>query len=164
MNYKNLTKGFTLVELIIYFGIFSFLLLILTSVFTSSLTSQLESESLTSVEQDGRFLLLRLSRDIQAASSITTPTTVGQSSSTLTIVKNGQNNTYSESGGNLILTNNDGANYLNNFNTTVSDLNFTRIGNLNGKNTVVITFTIRSKTQVNGVLESKDFRTTIGTR
>ena len=156
--------GFTLVELIIYFGIFSFLLLILTSVFTSSLSSQLESESLSSVEQDGRFILLRLARDIQSASSITVPANPGSNSSDLQLTIDGQNYIYSLSGDNLILTNNNGVNNLNNFNTIVSDLAFSRIGNPNGKNTIKISFITTTKTNLNGVNEFKEFETTIGTR
>ena len=158
------TSGFTLVELIVYFGIFSFLLLILTNIFSSSIASQLESESLSSVEQDGRFILLRLARDIQSASSIALPASTGSSAPSLQLIINGETFTYSLSNGNLILTNNYGSNQLNNFNTTISNINFSRIGNINGKNTIKTTLTITSKAVLNGTSESKLLETTTGTR
>lgn len=157
-------EGFTLVELIVYFGIFSFLLLILTNIFSSSLASQLESESLSSVEQDGRFILLRLSRDIQSADSISLPLATGDTNSSLQIIISGETYTYSLSNGNIVLSNNYGANQLNNFNTTISDLNFSRIGNINGKNTIKVNLTITSHAILNGQPESKLLESTIGTR
>jgi type II secretory pathway pseudopilin PulG len=161
---KSSARGFSLVELIVYFGIFSILLLVLTNIFSTSISTQLESESLTSVEQDSRFLLLRLSNDIEKASSIVIPASAGNTSTTLQIVVNSQNYTYQVISGNLTLTTNSGTFNLNNYNTTISDFLVTRIGNINGKNDIKISFTITSKVRQNSGYESKTFNTTIGTR
>lgn len=165
LKFGKKDNGFTLMELIVYFGIFSILLLILTSVFSSSISSQLESESLTNVEHDGRFLLMRFTRDIERSQSITIPASNGNSASTLTIVEdNGESFSYSLNNGNLNLTRDSGIYRLNNFGTTIENLNFTRIGNTNGKNTIKVSFTIKSLTLINGIQETKSFSTVVGTR
>lgn len=158
------TRGFTLVELIIYMGIFSIFLLVLTSMFTSILDSQFETNSITSVEQDGRFILRRLTNDIQSSSSINVPSAIGASSNSLQLVINGITNTYTLTNGNLTLTNDKGTNNLNNYDTTISNLSFTRLGNTGGKNTVTVSFKSTSKTLKTSGPEIKNFNMTIGTR
>ncbi len=157
-------RGFTLIELVVYFGIFSLLLIMLTNIFGASIATQLESESLSSVEQDSRYLLLKFSKDISEASSIVIPASPGNSASTLRIVVNGTNYDYALTNGNLILTNNSGANNLNNFNTTISNFSAARYGNINGKNTVTISFAITSKIRQSSGSETKTFTATFGTR
>ena len=156
--------GFTLIELIVYFGLFSLLLLILTNVFSTSIASQLESESLSSVEHTSRYLLLKFSKDIASASSIVIPAAAGDTSQTLRLVINGQNTDYALTNGNLTLTNNTGTYNLNNYGTSISNLQITRRGNINGKNTLTVSFTITSNVNQNNGLETKSFNATFGTR
>src|SRR5688572_24260327 len=66
-------KGFSLVELLIVMGLMSILLLVLTDMFTSMLNVQTSTKAHSSVTEDGRFILSRLSYDVQRASSVTTP-------------------------------------------------------------------------------------------
>src|SRR5258708_14824797 len=66
-------RGFTLVEMLIYMGIFSLMLIALTQIFTSIIDVQLESQSNGSVSQDGQYILSRLSYDISRAQDIATP-------------------------------------------------------------------------------------------
>src|SRR3990167_2127751 len=91
IQHQTSGAGFTLIELVVYFGIFSILLLIFTNIFTSSIAAQLESESLSSVEQDSRYLLLKFSKDVTKASSIVIPAAPGDNSSSLSLVIDGQN-------------------------------------------------------------------------
>lgn len=156
--------GFTLMELVLYMGLFSALLVVLTSAFASSLDSRAESQSISGVEQDARFLLYRFTRDILQSSSILVPQTPGTSDATLQIIINGTTNTYSLASGNLILVNDKGTNTLNNFATTISNLEFTRRGVLGGKNTITIAFTITSRIKRIQGFETKSFKTTIGQR
>src|SRR5579859_4809889 len=60
-------KGVTLIELIIYMGIFSTLLMVLVQLFGSIVNVSLESQSNSSVSQDSRFILSRMSYDIRLA-------------------------------------------------------------------------------------------------
>lgn len=167
MNYKLLTtnyrKGFTLVELLIYIGIFSILLTVLTQVFVSIVNVGLEQEASSSVEEDSRFILTRLIHDVNNAQSIVSPA-LGAQSTSLQIIKDGENYTYSQNAGNMQLANNSGINFLNSFDTTISNLTFKRIGNVGGKHTVQVGFTITSKTVQKKGPEVKNIRTTVGIR
>jgi len=162
----NSTRGFTLVELLIYMGILSILLVVLSQIFGSVLDAQLESESTSAVHRDGRFILSKLSYDIHKAQSIVTPAAIGNQSTSLQLTIEGINYTYTVSSGNLEITSGLETNNLNSGDTTVSNLTFTRIGNsvANAKNTVRITYTITSKIVRPKGMETKDFQTTIGIR
>lgn len=165
LDIRHSSAGMTLIELIIYMGLLSIFLVVLTSVFSSIINVQLESKSVSSVEEDGRYLLNRLTYDLRRASSITTPASIGGSGSTLALVIDGSTYTYSQSGTDLRLVSPAGTDIINSIDTQISNLNFTRIGNVSGKNTIVVSFTITSATKKMGDLaETKDIETTIGIR
>jgi Tfp pilus assembly protein PilW len=165
LKIENSQVGMTLIELLIYMGLLSIFLVVLTSVFTSIVNVQLESKSVSSVEEDGRYILNRLTYDIRRASSITTPASIGGSGSTLALVINGSTYTLSQNGNNLQLVSSAGTDNLNSVDTKISNLSFQRIGNVSGKNTIVINFTITSAIQKMGNgPETKAVQTTIGIR
>lgn len=157
------SKGFTLVELLLYMGIFTILLTVITTIFTQSIDTQLESQATSSVEQDGRYILAKLIYDINRASSITSPT-LGNSASSLQIVVNGVTQTYQLSSGNLTITDSNGTNNLNGFDTSISNLSFRQLGNVGGKNSIRINFTASSITERNTGPEVRDYETTAGIR
>ena len=164
-NFKmKAQKGFTLVELIIYMGLLSIFLFILSQMFAAILDIRTESESISAVEQDGRFIMTRLSYDINRSSSVTTPASLGSSGSSLVLVIGGVNYTYAVSGGNLQLTNNLGTNNLNSSESTISSPTFQRVGNSGGKDTVKIQFTVNSVAQRDKGVETKTFYITGGRR
>lgn len=143
-----------------YAGIFTILLLVLTQIFTSILDAQLESEATSSVEQDGRYVLARLTWDVHSAQDITTPSDYGVPSLGLKLITNSLESTYSLSNGSLFL----GADVLNSSETGVSNLSFTRLKNNYGKDSLTIAFTLTSKTVRKGGPEIRNFKTTIGLR
>lgn len=157
-------QGFTLIELAVYIGLFSILLIVLTEVFTSALDDRLEAESSSQVVQDGRFILARFMYDINRAESIAAPAVLGEQANSLQIIISGAAYTYSLNSNNLELTNNFGINKLNSGDTTISNLNFKRLGNISGKNTIQINFTLTSKTVPKSGPEIKNFQTIIGLR
>lgn len=157
-------SGFTLVELIIYMGLLTMLILIFTQIFTSILDNQLSSESNSQVAEDGRYIYSRFIYDVNRAQSIVTPANLGDSSNTLSLIINNQAYNYASSSGNLLLTDPTGSYALNGFGTKISNLQFTKIGNVNGKPTVRINFTIVSNISLHGVSETKSFQTTAGLR
>src|SRR6266403_2489597 len=141
-------RGFTQIELILSMGILMILISILTTVFGQILDVQLNSKSVSSVDQNGRYILSRLIHDMQSASSIASPSAVGQPSNTLKILVNSINYTYSVSNsGNFVLTNNFGTNVLNSNAASISGLTFTRLGSGGTNDTVRVGFTITSRTQ-----------------
>ncbi len=171
LNIKNqilkIQKGFTVVELMIYMGLLTVVLGILTTVFVDSLDVQLESEADSSVSQDGNYILAKLAYDIHRATSITSPPTLGGTNTSFQINIGGVDYSYSLNGGNLEV--NDGVitNTLNSYSTNVSNFSVTRLGNSgSGKveNSLRISFTLTSKTLKNTGAKTKDFQTSISLR
>ena len=147
-----------------YMGLLSILIVIMVEIFASSLNVQLESASSSSVQQDGRFLLARLTGDIQNAQSVVVPASIGAQSSSLQVTINSINYTYALSSGNIQLTNNNGTDNLNSLDTTVLNLSFQRLGNASGKSSIQIKLTLTSKVARKQVTETKNFQTTVGLR
>src|SRR3989344_4943759 len=132
-NLRNSQKGVTIVELLLYMSILAVLLTILTSIFVSALDVASESQSASSVEQDGNYILSRLNYDIHSAQGINIPSVNGSSSASLRIVIDGINKTYSvDESNNIILSDNSGTNNLNGYGTNISSFSITRLGNVGG--------------------------------
>ncbi len=160
---RKINKGFTTIELLVYMGILSFLIMILSTIFVSIVDVQLDSKSTSDVDQDGRYILARLAYDFGSAQSVASPSTPGSSSGTLQISINSINYTYNLDGsGNLQLTNNLGTNNLNSINTTIPSITFQRIGNGGINDTIRVTFTVKSTTQRHTVPEQRTYQTTFG--
>ena len=159
-------KGVTIVELLLYMAILSILLVILTNIFISALDVQTESNATSSVEQDGNYILARLSYDIHRAQSINIPATDGAIANNFQIVVGGINYTYSvNANNNLVLTNNLGVNNLNNNGSGVSNFSVQRFGNVGGvEDTLRIDFTVTSRIKKNSGFETKNFDTNLSLR
>jgi hypothetical protein len=160
----NLLKGFTLAETLVYIGLLSIFFVIMTEIFGAVLDVRGESTTSSSVEQDGRYILTRLTYDIQRASSVSVPAANGTTSSSLTLVIGGINYAYSVSNGVFQLVNDTGTNSLNTSATTVSNFSVQRIGNTTGKPTLQLSFTVLSVDLRNGTREQKTFQTTASLR
>ena len=158
-------KGFTLVEFLIYIGIFSIFLLITLEMFSSIFDIQLESESTSSVSVDGKFILQRFTYDVNRATNISDPNLYGTSSASLTILVDGQNLIYRMDSGNLILENETtgSTDQLNSSESSISDLTFVKLDG-GGKDTVQVTFTLTSKIKKTGGEEVEVFQTSAGLR
>jgi len=164
-NSMEKNKGFTLVELLLYMGIFSIFLLITLQMFSSIFEIQLESEATSSAGTDGKFIVQRFTYDVTRASSISDPTIDGASTNSLTLVVNGQNLIYRLNSGDLILENETTGtvDQLNSSESTVSNLSFIKLDG-GDKDTVQISFTLTSVVKRIGGEEVRDFQTTVGIR
>ena len=140
------SQGFTLIEFLLYMGILSFILLILTTTFGAVIDSGLEAGGVASTQQDGRYILLRLTYDLQRAQSIISPP-LGATSSALQLLVGGSNVSYQlDGGGNMVFTDSTGSDFLNSFNASISGVTFQRVGNMNGKNSVIFSYITTSRT------------------
>ncbi len=168
MNF-NLKKAFTLIELLIFMGVLSIILFVLSDIFTASLAAKTQSYAHTSLQQDGRFILAKLVYDINQASTITSPT-IGNSDNNLIIIINGSNHQYRLNNGNLELVNDFGVNTLNSLSTEVTSLQFLHLGNPATdekpypKDNVRINLTLRSKITTQQGQPVINLQTTAGTR
>lgn len=164
-NIKKLKKGFTLVELIIYSSILSVFILILTDILVSVVGTQLSTQSTSSVAQDGRYIYTRLTYDINRAQSVSVPLNLGNTSNSFVLNISGTTYTYALNGGNLQITDPTGTYSLNSSDTKLSNLQFKRIGNVNGKHTFQFTFTVAGRILLpGGRIDSEAFQTTAGLR
>lgn len=163
--FKN-KKGFTLVELLLYLGIFSIILTVTLQMFGSVFELQLESQAVSSVDVDGKFIVNRFNYDIARASSISLPVALGASGSALTIVVNSQSLTYSLSDGNINLNNasTGTTDQLNSTETKGSSLSFTRVEGSAGKDLIQMSFILNSEVTQRRGKEIRDFKTTGGLR
>lgn len=161
---KNIQGGFTLIEMLLYMGLLTMLLLLFTNIFTAILDTQLAAQSTSSVSQDGRFVYSRITYDIHRASRIDTPIQLGDVTNTLQLTIGGVPYVYTLENGNLLLSISSSSAQVNSVDTAISDLQFKRIGNINGKHTVQINFTVANKINLHGSGDSKTFQTTAGLR
>lgn len=164
-------KGFTLTELILYMGLLIILITILSQVFASILDVQIESKSTSSVELDGKYITAKLIHDMQTMqinppvnNNIVTPSAPGQISDTLNFTVNSINYIYNLNNGNFQFTNNTDTNNLNSVDTTVSALQFTRIGAGTSTDTIRVNFTLTSKIKRNVGPETRNYQTTISSQ
>jgi hypothetical protein len=161
---KNDHYGFTIMEMLIYGAILSTFLVVLSTMFSSVLESQLESEATAAVTQDSRYVFSRLSYDIGKASAILTPSNIGDQTSSLQLTINGSTYSYALNNGELVLTNSFGQNALTSSGTIVSGLTFKRLGLSGGKQSIRIGFTLTSKTNRISGPEVRTFQTTFALR
>jgi prepilin-type N-terminal cleavage/methylation domain-containing protein len=134
LRINNSKKGFTLIELAVYLGILSILLLVLSSFFNSAMDTLLQSQATSPTEQDSKFILNRLMYDITNADSLTTPANPGDQGQTLQLVRSGITYTYTQTNNNLTITDNvGGTDVLNSPQASISGLLFKRIGYATGK-------------------------------
>ncbi len=148
---KNI-KGITMVELLVYIGLLTIFLTVLTSLFVSIFKFQLTTQSTSSLTQDTRMIITRMGYDIGNATSLTVP-----DSSHLFF--NGINSYSLDASGNLILTINGVGNKLNGLDTRISDIEFKKIGS-----TVQVKFIINSNIIEQSGPRSQTIQTTYGLR
>jgi type II secretory pathway pseudopilin PulG len=164
---KQFKKGFSLLELVIYMGLLSILIVVLTQIFTSIIQVRLDSQSSSSIEQDANFIISRFMYDIGRAETIVTPATLGVAGDTVQFTVGGVTNTYSLVEGNLQITNNNGTDNLNSLYTTISNLQFNRIGNgttpLNS-DTIKMTFTVTTVVKQTSGNASKSYEIAVAPR
>lgn len=164
---KKRKQGSTLIELLLYMGIFSILTVALFQLFSSIIDTHLESQSTSSVLVDGQYILNRFNYDIKQAKNIIAPLVGGQSS-ILQMSINTTTYTYTLTNGNLTIATSGAqtSDQLNSVNTNISNLGFTHLGNTQGGSaeTITISFTLNSNISKQGGPQTENFRTTVGIR
>lgn len=157
---RFVSRGTTLIEIIIYMGIFGIILVVLSNFFVTTIEIKRESEAVSYTAQDVRFLLQRLTYDIKNASSVATPSSLGSQGATLVVVVNGVTNTYTQTGANMTL---NGV-QLNGHGTNISNISFQRLGNNGGKHSIKISFVVSGKVRKASGIESTTVQTAVALR
>jgi len=161
----KIKKGFTIVELLISLAIMSVLITILAELFGSILSLRQKSETVSSIAQDSRYILLRLSYDLARSTTIVSPVP-GASASTLSLLIDGTSYVYSESGGVLSLSVGGGASsVLNSPSTTLSNFSFSGNQVLGDSQSIGLSFTISPTSEaINSAPVSRQVTTTLVSR
>lgn len=138
----KINKGFTLIELLLYMALMIIFLGVLTDLFVSTLDLKKESEAVSAVEEDGRFILSRLTYDANqnGAESIIT--------------------NYSLINNNLILN----GEKLNSSESKVTEATFLKLGNLGGRQSVQAKFKLESLVERQNGSEIREYQITLGSR
>ncbi|MFA6081702.1 MAG: hypothetical protein WC741_04845 [Patescibacteria group bacterium] len=158
-------KSFTIIESLLYMGILSIILMVFIELFVSLTRVRLENESASNIQQDSSYLINKFIYDIHQAKSIGLPLHPSSQSNVLNTVINGITYSYAiDSTKNLIMT--DGVNnyQLNGYDTEVSRILFTRIGQDDIHDVIKIEFTIVSRVQKSTGNESQSYETIVGLR
>lgn len=157
-------QGFTLVELLIYMGLLTILMTVLTRLFTATIDVQLSSEATGGVEEDSRYIYSRLAYDLAQADTIVTPEAPGLSSDSLTIMIGSRTYTYRVIGTNFMLVSDIGEGALNSYMTAISNVTFTMLGPDEGKKSIQVKYTITSTIQSSSGMVMRNMETTITQR
>lgn len=87
---KKHQSGFTVIELLMYLGLYSILIVVITQLFLTLIESRTEAENLTMLQQESRYITQRLIYDIRRAQSVTLPVQVGDSGNQLELNIDGE--------------------------------------------------------------------------
>ena len=170
LNLKfKIKSGFTFIEFLVYIGILTIILTIFINMFSTIADFRLEAEATSNVQQDGNYLLNKFIYDISHAQSINIPSysSLGFPTDTLQLTIDGINYTYGvDASKHLIRSGNDGDNQLNGYDTTISNLRFTRFGQEDKYiyDILKVSFTVNSVAKKTSGYETQLFETTVGLR
>jgi len=141
MNYcLKKSKGFTLIELILYVGIVGVVLLVVSIFFMTLLTSRIKNETVSEVELQGTQVVQMITQNIRNAEAVSVPAK-GETSSSLVITKEDENIAFSLDDG-VIYTQEGSGNLINltNNRVLVSSLLFENTGKENAPDSIRINF------------------------
>lgn len=171
MKHTHYTRGFTLIDLAIYSGLLGILLVILSEIFISIVQLQLSSSSQGVVEQNGAYILSRITYDIRRTSRITSPL-LGETVATLSAVIADTGSdipyTYELQNENLFLTLGSSVTQVNSTDTRISDFTVKKIGNsgqvATAKDTIQVSFIVHSRGVVSASLNERPYQTVVSLR
>lgn len=161
---KTTKKGFTLIEILIYMGILSALLVIFVDMFATLVNKQLEVESDSAIQQDSSYILSKFSYDFGLAKAIVVPAAPGSPSASLKLLLGSSHYDYFLKDGNIISSNSGILNQLNSSETSISNLTFQRLGTGDKNDVIQLKCTMTSTVKKQSGYEVIQFATTLGIR
>jgi Tfp pilus assembly protein PilW len=157
--------GFTFIEILIYMGLVSVFLVILTNMFITLLETQLETTGSSAVDQDGQYILARLNYDLHRAGNIITPSAAGETANTLSLNINGVTYTYSLSGQKMQLSDSVNTYLLNSYAADTTVFSVTRLGFDAGTPSAQISLSLQSEDiSGTGSAQIRSYLTTVSLR
>lgn len=157
-------KGVTIVELLIYLGLSTIMLVVLSELFVGILNESVKTQNYSAVQTDGRYILGRLKTQLNNASSVTSPVNLGDISTELVIVVAGVIQRYYVNAEKLYLNDGTGDYLMSHLDTRITNATFTRTGNVGGKPVILIVFTSSTGVLGTAQYESEAFKGAGGLR
>lgn len=136
-------NGFTLIEIILYIGIVSFLLISIIIFLSTSLSSRIKNQTIIEVENQGKHIISIINQEIREAREIISPLP-GSGSNSLNLISNNGNNliiNLNNSKVTLTINTNEPISLNNNL-VAVSDLSFFNYSQTDNTHLIQTTFTI----------------------
>lgn len=157
-------NGFTLIELLIFMGLFSVVLVVLSSLFAATVQQQLETQAISATESDSTYVISRLQYDFDRAIDIVTPASPGETSNTLTLDIGGQEYSYAVVDDIFTLTTPTDTYALTGPRSAVTAISFRQLGNIDGNPTIEVQMDITSVAENATGTETAPIRTTYSIR
>ena len=160
LNKKINNSGVTIVELLVYLGLSTIILLILSELFVNILDESVETQNYSTVQTDGRYIMARLRYQINNADSVTFPLSLGSSQNELIVVNSGNLYHYYVADEKFYMSDDgDVSQYLiSNLDNRITDVSFTRTGNSdNLRPVILIDFTVSTGVEGTAEYESQTF-------
>lgn len=158
------SSGFTLVELIVYMGLFMGFLALLSGVLVSTLQSQQQSIETARIEQDSHYLFSRLNYDINRAEELLVPFENGDIQPSLTLSTGEEEISYLLENERLKIVTNTSADVLTSPGIAVKQFQVRRLGNEEGFPSIKIRIDLESKYGDREFPESRQLNYTFGLR
>jgi len=140
-------KGFTLIELLVYVAILGLILASITGFFWSIASGNIKENSYQEVQQNGRFVMTKITQEIKKAIGINSPAP-GSSVNSLSLIMSEPNlnpTIFDVSGGKLMMTQGASAPIeLTTDQIRVSNLQFTNLSYLNTPGTLRVEMTLEN--------------------
>lgn len=139
-------RGTSLIEVILYIALFSIIIIVVVDLLITSGSLKTESESQSGLQSDAALISSRLTYEIRNADTITTPSGIGETTTSLVLTNATETHTFNLLGSNLsyqklVGTTTTTAN-LNTSLTNVSNLSFQNLGNSGGRQSLKLNFTL----------------------
>ncbi len=151
-------RGVTIVELLIYLGLSTIMLVVLAELFGAILDESTKTQNYSAVQTDGRYILGRLKTQLNNADSVSVPANLGDTSSSLELVIGGQTHRYYVSNEKLYLNNGSGDYLVSHLDSRITNATFTKTGNSSGKPVILIEFTSSIGVSGTAGYESQTFK------
>lgn len=164
-THHHTSRGASLLELIIYIAIVSFIMVIVSSTFISITSSSWRVDLRAGVNSNIRFAVDKIVKDVKNATTLTVPVMVNATSSTLSMVIAGDTVLYDVVSGQLRRSVNAVPTTITSSTMTVSAIEFKRIENYNTvrqatTTSVRVVVTMRTNTQVGSYVYTDTLTTT----
>ncbi len=156
--------GFSLVEMLIYLGLVTIFMVVVTNTFVTILEVQSESLGRSAVVENGQFVVARLGYDIARATNVTTPAAPGDQATTLVIITPSATVSYTLDGGVLRWSDGSQTLDLHGPELSVDAFEVTRLGEIGGTPTLRVVVTLTTLDTSASGNRTETFTTTFGLR